>query len=415
MEGRGDVAPGKSQERTFASQMFGGDRVLWIILAVLAVMSLLVVYSSTTSLTTQAKHLFFGFLAIWFVHRFNYQVYARFAKLAFIMSLGLMLLTFFVGVKINDSARWLRIPIIGITFQPADFLKVTLVMVLAQQLALRQIMINKMALLPRLFTGRQRNREMNRDIFFDTTLPVLGPVVLVCGTILYSNFSTAAIVFFTCWIMLYIGRVRLGELLRLMGIVMVATVGLLVLMHAAGIGRAETWANRLKDYAGIRTEQVEESASSDSFQVEQAKIAIASGILGKGPGNSTQRVNLPLSYSDFAYAFIVEEYGTMGAMAVLLLYLWIFFRSILIFQKCGTAFPSLLVLGLGLMIVLQAFINMLVSVNLIPVTGQTLPLISLGGSSLLFTSLALGMILGVSRQVAERSLDRPRGESLLEK
>jgi len=205
-----------------------------------------------------------------------------------------------------------------------------------------------------------------------------------------------------------------------MGITVVAVIGLLVLMNGLGWGRAETavnrletTVNRLKDFAGI--ERTKQGVSNDDFQIEQAKIAIASGgIFGKGPGNSTQRVNLPHSYSDFAYAFIVEEYGIVGAMVILLLYLWIFFRSILIFQKCGTAFPSLLVLGLGLMIVLQALFNILVSLDILPVTGQTLPLISLGGSSLLFTSLALGMILGVSRQVEERSLDRPRGESLLE-
>jgi len=426
--GQNHTVPDEPQKKLFTGPMFGGDRVLWIILAILAIVSLLVVYSSTASmayrkvggdtshyLMNQLKYILLGFLVIWFVHRVNYQVYARFARLAFLISIGFMILTFFVGLSLNDASRWLRIPFIGLTFQPSDFLKVTLVMVLAQQLAQRQKNINRIPILPKLSVwNRRRNTGQNGEIFANTTLPLLGPVVLVCVAIFFSNFSTAVITFFTCWVMLYIGRVRVGELWRLVGIALVTVIGAVALMYVAGAGRAETVVHRITDFLK-HTEQVEQSASDDNLQIVQAKIAIASGgIFGKGPGNSTQRANLPHSYSDFAYAFIVEEYGIVGAMAVLLLYLWIFFRSILIFQKCGTAFPSLLVLGLGLMIVLQALFNMLVSVNLFPVTGQTLPLISLGGSSLLFTSLALGMILGVSRQVEERSLDRPRGESLLE-
>ena len=418
----------KTAVRPLSERIFGGDKVLWVILAALAVVSLLVVYSSTASMAyrkaggdtahyfmNQLKFIGLGFVVIYLVHRINYQVYARFARLGFLVALGAMALTFVVGVNLNDASRWIRIPGVGLTFQPSDFLKVTLVMVLAQQLAQRQTVIQKIPILPQFsVSGWTKNGRRNRDILFDTTIPLLLPVVLACGAIFFSNFSTSAITFFTCWVMLYIGRVRVRELWRLVGIVVVVIALALAFMSAAGIGRAETWMNRLKDYAGIGTEQVDEK-SDDNLQVEQAKIAIASGgIFGKGPGNSTQRANLPHSYSDFAYAFIVEEYGVVGAVVVLVLYLWIFFRTILIFQKCGTAFPSLLVLGLGLMIVLQALFNMLVSVNLFPVTGQTLPLISLGGSSLLFTSLALGMILGVSRQTQERSLDRPRGESLLE-
>ncbi len=419
---------GQTIKKPFSERLFGGDKVLWVILAALAIVSLLVVYSSTASMAyrkaggdtahyfmNQLKFIGIGFLVVYVVHRINYQVYARFARLGFLVALGMMALTFVAGVNLNDASRWIRIPGVGLTFQPSDFLKVTLVMVLAQQLAQRQTVIQKIPILPQLsVSGWTKNGKKNREILFGTTLPLLLPVVLACGAIFFSNFSTSAITFFTCWVMLYIGRVQVRELWRLVGIVIVVIALALAFMSAAGVGRAETWMNRLKDYVGIKTEQVEEK-SDDNLQVEQAKIAIASGgIFGKGPGNSTQRANLPHSYSDFAYAFIVEEYGVVGAVVVLVLYLWIFFRTILIFQKCGTAFPSLLVLGLGLMIVMQALVNMMVSVNLFPVTGQTLPLISLGGSSLLFTSLALGMILGVSRQTQERSLDKPRGESLLE-
>lgn len=216
--------------------------------------------------------------------------------------------------------------------------------------------------------------------------------------------------------MLYMGRVRVRELWRLVALVVVAMVLAVSFMYVFDIGRSHTWVNRLGIGSLIgETEQIAEQSDDDNLQQEQARIAIASGgLLGKGPGNSTQRSNLPHSYSDFAYAFIVEEYGFVGAMGILFLYLCIFFRGIVTFRRCGTAFPSLLVLGLCLMITFQAICNMLVSVCIFPVTGQTLPLISLGGSSIVFTCVALGLILGISRQVKEQSLDRPRGETMLD-
>ena len=254
------------------------------------------------------------------------------------------------------------------------------------------------------------------EILLNTTLPLLGPVVLACGAIFFSNFSTAALTFVTCCVMLFIGRVRLKELFRLVSLVVVCVVAAIAVMYMFNIGRSHTWVNRLGLGDALSgTEQVQIQSEEDNLQKEQALIAIASGgIAGKGPGNSTQRSNLPHAYSDFAYAFIVEEYGLIGSCVILFLYLCIFFRGIVIFQRCATALPSLLVLGLSLMITLQALINMLVSVGFFPVTGQTLPLISLGGSSVVFTSMSLGIILGVSRQMKEQSLDQPKNESLLE-
>lgn len=417
-------------KRPWSQRIFGGDKVLWVILAIMAIVSLFVVYSSTASMAyrklggdtsyyfvNQVKFLAVGFVIIFLVHRINYQFYGRVARLAFLIALVFMALTFIVGVNLNSASRWIRIPIIGLTFQPSDFLKVALVMVLAQQLAIRQSVINKIPILPRLRPGawKGKNRRISLEILSNTTIPLLLPVALACGAIFFSNFSTAAITFFTCCVMLFIGRVRVKELVRLVSIVFIVMAFALVVMSTFNIGRSRTWVNRIKDFAGIEQVDTNGRSDDDNLQVEQAKIAIASGgIIGKGPGNSTQRANLPHSYSDFAYAFIVEEYGLIGATFVLALYLWIFIRTVFIFKKCGTAFPSLLVLGLGLMITLQALFNMLVSVNLFPVTGQTLPLISLGGSSLFFTSMALGMILGVSRQINEQTLDRPKGESLLE-
>lgn len=415
-----------AKARKLSEKVFGGDRALWVVIVALAIVSLLVVYSSTASkaykevggdtmhyVTRQFIFQIIGFVTIFLVHRINYQVYAKYTRLMFICSLALMAMTFFVGVDLNDASRWLRIPGTEYTFQPSDFLRVTVVMMLAKALAKRQNTIANSRLLPVLAIPYSRltesQRRKNREIFTDTTMPLLFPVVLTCGMIFFSSLSTAMMVFVTCLVMLYVGRVRVREIWKLVGILVIIMTFAVAVMAMTGSGRGKTWVNRLKAYAPI--EQMDEQYAGDDLQEEQAKIAIASGgLVGKGPGNSTQRANLPHSYSDFAYAFIIEEYGLMGGIAVLLLYLWLFFRTVIISRKCERVFPSLLVLGLGIMIVLQAFINMMVSVGLFPVTGQTLPLISMGGSSLVFTSLALGMILGVSRQMQEHSLQTKREE-----
>lgn len=405
--------------------LLGGDKALWVIIIMLGITSIPVIYSAAASIAyridsttshffvAQAAMILLSFLVIYVVHRINYQTYARFAHLLFIFALLLTALTFFVGSNFNDAQRWIRVPIIGITFQPSDFLKVALVMILARALSVRQKTISKSSLMPHF---RARRGETNRDILFDTTIPLLLPIFLACGVIFKANLSTAAITFVTCCIMLYIGRVKVWELIRLVTIVLVVVTVLVSIMSAADIGRGRTWTNRIKSHIGLM-DKTDEGYSDDQLQKDQAQIAIASGwgLVGKGPGNSTQRANLPEAYSDFAYAFIIEEYGAPFATFILFLYLLLFFRTIAIFRKCGTAFPSLLVLGLGLLIVMQALTNMMVSVGLFPVTGQTLPMISRGGSSLLFTSFALGMILGVSRQIDEQTLDTPKEESLLEK
>jgi cell division protein FtsW len=255
----------------------------------------------------------------------------------------------------------------------------------------------------------------------ENTVPLLLPIALSCAVIVPSNLSTALILFATCFVMLFIGRVRLrdlGKLLMVMIFVGLLVAGMaFVANKAMGAGddgeddrgvlsRSGTWSARIERFLG----------GEKSYQVEQAEIAIAvGGLTGRGAGESTQRGILPEAESDYAYAFVIEEYGSlMGGLVVLLLYLWVFFRGIVIFRKCGTAFPALLVLGLALLITMQALINMMVSTNMIPSTGIALPLISKGGSSELFLSFALGMMLGVSRQTQEQTLDTPKAETLLE-
>jgi cell division protein FtsW len=352
-----------------------------------------------------------GIGVVWVVHNINYQIYGRMVWALYTLAFTFTALTYILGDAKSEAQRWLTIPIVNFSFQPSDFLKVATVMVVARELARRQKVINRIPLFPPLWGG---NRKTNKSILLGTTMPLFSPILLSCAIVVSANLSTALVIFATCVVMLFIGRVRVKDLFKfvMLTILMAALVlGFLTLIGKTP-ARMATWENRIEHFLGVG----EKADDADyDYQTEQAKIAIASGgVTGRGVGESIQRNNLPLAWSDYAYAFIIEEYGAIVGGFVLLLYLWIFFRAIVIFRRCGTAFPSMLVLGLALLVTLQAITNMMVSVNLIPSTGLTLPLISKGGSSELFISIALGMILGVSRQTLEQSIDRPKDESLLE-
>lgn len=402
------------------SLLFRGDKPLWIIVAVLFLVSLLVVYSATAAmayrevdgntsyyLLRQARFILIGFFLIIVVHWIDYKYYIRYARPLFQISVVLVVLTYVVGISLNEASRWLRLPGLGFTFQPSELLKVALVAVLASQLGIRQAHIDKIPLLPALTPGRWgRNPGRNFDIWYKTTRPILLPVLVATAVVLPANFSTAAIIWTTCLVMMMVGRVRQRELNRLIFVSGLAVVVLVSVMYLAGVGRAQTWVNRVVQFVrpGVEVVSQGRQASRDTYQVQQAEIAIASGgVVGKGPGNSTQRSQLPHPYSDFAYAFIIEEYGLAGGIVVFVLYLWIFYRAGLIVRRCNRPSQGLMVLGLSLIITFQAFVNMAVSVGLIPVTGQPLPLISLGGSSVFFTCMAIGMILGVSRESEKES------------
>lgn len=397
--------------------LFKGDRSLWIIIAVLCVVSILVVYSATASMAyrqaggdtsyyvlRQARFILGGFFTIIVVHWIDYKFYARYARFAFNLSVVLVILAYFVGVSLNDASRWIRIPIIGLTFQPSDLLKLSLVMVLASQLGSRQGVIDRIPMLPSLSRSAwRRNPQKNIDIFYKTTRPLILPIAIAALVVMPSNLSTAVIIVLVAVVMLLVGRVRQHEIWRLMWISVIALVLIVGGMKIMGVGRVDTWIARVESFVKpIVGDNVITRDLEDEFQKQQARIAIASGgAIGKGPGNSTQRSQLPHPYSDFAYAFIIEEYGAFGGVVIMVLYLWIFYRAGVIMRKSRRPSPSLLVLGLSLIITLQAFVNMAVSVGLVPVTGQTLPLISLGGSSVFFTCIAFGMILGISRETDE--------------
>jgi cell division protein FtsW len=361
-----------------------GDKVIWLIAVLLSLCSLLAVYSSTGTLaymyntgTTefylmkQLLMIALGLGAMYVAHLINYRYYSRLAQLLLALSIPLLIITLFMGTDINQARRWITLPVIDATFQTSDLAKLALIMYVARGLS------------------KMQNNEQN---FYRSFLPIFAPVVVVCGLIAPSDFSTAALLFATCLLLMFIGRVKIKYLMGLVG-VMGVLLGLYIGVAAlsSSFGRVNTWEERITEYF---------SEGQDSYQNKQAKIAIASGqVFGKGPGNSSQRNYLPHPYSDFIFAIIVEEYGLVGGMVVLFLYLIFLLRCIKIVIKTPKAFGALLAVGLGFSITIQALINMAVTVDLLPVTGLPLPLVSMGGTSLLFSSLAIGIILSVSRHI----------------
>jgi cell division protein FtsW len=365
-----------------------GDKVIWFIVVMLSIISLLTVYSSTGTLAYKyqggntmyymIKHgviLLFGLFLMYMAYKLKYTYYSRIFQIVLYIAVPLLVITLFFGETINDASRVLKIPIIGLTFQTSDLAKITLIVYLARELTLRQDRIKG---------------------FKSAFLPLMIPILVVVLVILPANFSTAAIVFVISLVLLFIGRVRLLYLFGMIGsgIVIIAIAILIMFNMPEGMtGRTATWKSRLEHFFS-------KDKSDVPYQVQQAKIAIANGgIYGKGPGNSTQRNFLPHPYSDFIYAIIIEEYGLIGGAFVLLLYLIFFYRAIRISLKSPTLFGSFMVIGMSFSLVFQAMINMGVAVSLLPVTGQPLPLISMGGTSLWFSSLAIGIILSVSREI----------------
>lgn len=408
-------------------RFFSGDRVLWVIVAVLAVISVLVVYSSTAKmvydpdsdlsavhfLRQQILILVLSLGTMCAVQKIDCRIYNRLAKPIYIASLLATVAVYFIGHATNGASRW--IPLGSFQFQPSEALKIATVLYLARQLACRQKDIADLRIVPSWRFWTWRTSRQQRRIWREGTRPILVPVLFACIVIFPAHTSAAILVFLVSWVMMLIGRVRTGELLKLLGW---ATAGTLLVL-SLNLGRSATAEGRLTTWWHHWTSEYDADSPKPIEKLtdtERSMIAIHNGgIFGEGAGQSIMRVEMIHPESDYAYAFCVEEYGLLLAVALLMLYLWIFFRAIEIFGRCGTAFPGLLVLGLALLITCQALLHIMVTVNLIPETGQTLPLISRGGSSTLFTTIALGMILSVSRQNDEQSHERPRGESIYER
>ena len=373
-----------------------GDKYIWLVVIFLSIISMLAVYSSTGTLAFKYQggnmeyYLFkqgfmiaFGLFLMYAAHKINYTYYSRIAQLLLYVSAPLLAFTLIFGVEINDARRWLTIPVINVSFQTSDLAKLALIMYLARVLA--------------------KNQGKIKD-FKSGFLPVMIPPMIICALIAPSNLSTAAILFATCLLLMFIGRVNM-KYIAIMGGAGIVLLGLIIIvaLNTSFHARVDTWVSRLQDFFGHDT--------NEAYQVQQSKIAIANGgIFGVGPGNSTQRNFLPSPYSDFIYAIIVEEYGFTGAITLILLYLFFLLRCIRLFLKSPGAFGAFLAVGLSFSLVIQALINMAVVVHLLPTTGVTLPMVSMGGTSLWFTSIAIGIILSVSRNV-EKEEEKDEGET----
>jgi cell division protein FtsW len=384
-----------------------GDKYIWGIVVVLCLVSILVVYSATGSLAYKMykgntsfylfKQLVFtviGLLIMYFLHRVNYSLFSRVATILFLVSVPLLLYTLFFGARINEGSRWIKLPIINLTIQTSDFAKLALFMYISKMLSKKQ--------------------EVIKD-FKKGFLPVVTPVLIICTLIMPANLSNALLTGATSLLLMFIGRVSLKHIFLTVIITMIPVafiISVAVVTYDGKVkddiakpmmaekmksmGRFGTWVKRVQDFMYATDKEI-------PYQVQQAKIAIANGgvLIGLGPGNSQQRNFLPQAYNDFIYSIIIEEYGLLGGAFMIFIYLFFLFRCIKIFRRCPYAFGAFLALGLSFTLVIQAVANMAVNVNLVPVTGVTLPLVSMGGSSFLFTCAAIGIVLSVARNVEQ--------------
>ncbi len=378
-------------ENGWLTKTFKGDRVIWGLVAIFMVYSLLSVYSSSVGiafknyggnttyfLRSQFVMLFLGLVIIVVVHYLPYRIYSAMAGLFLIIAVGLLILTLIFGARINEATRWLIIPGTGFRLQTSDIAKVALVLYLARSLAKYQNELTDFMLVTKYF---------------------MIPVAVICALIMPENLSTALMIFGISIIIMYIGRVPFKFLLAYIGMAAIGVVLFaLVLTVVSKDNRVAVWKNRIEIFFSADADE------DSNYQSNQAKIAISTGgLFGKAPGRSTQRNMLPQSNSDFIFAIIIEEYGLiLGAIPLVLAYMILLFRAIAITKKCETAFPAFMVLGLTVMIVIQAMLNMLVAVGLFPVTGQTLPMVSWGRTSVLVISFSIGAILSVSRVINAR-------------
>jgi cell division protein FtsW len=387
-----------------------GDRVIWAIVIILTLVSLLVVYSSTGSLAykyskstesylfKQFAFIILGVIIIYFAHRVNYTIYSRVALILFLIAIPLLIYTYFFGARLNEGSRWIKLPVINMTFQTSDLAKLALFMYMSRQLSKKQKVIKD---------------------FKKGFLPIIIPVGIICLLIAPANLSTAMLVAGTSFMLMFIGRVNIKHILLTL---VIALVPIMILFLVAvkyydkeegkskdlpalfSSGRVPTWISRIQTFVY----STKGDGNEKSYQINQAKIAIASGgWFGRGPGNSNARNFLPHSYSDFIFAIILEEYGLLGGAFIVFIYLLFLYRCIRLYRKCPFAFGAFLALALSFTLVIQAIANMGVNVNVFPNTGVTLPLVSMGGSSFLFTCLSIGIILSVARNVEQQESPGP--------
>ncbi len=365
------------------------DKVIWLVVIILAIISLISVYSSIGNLAFRKqagnteyylfKHLAIlisGFVLMYLTQLIPLNYFSRFSQIALVAAILLLAYTLYKGIILNIAPRWIIIHKLNLSFQSSDLAKLALIMYTARALSKKQ--------------------NLTKD-FKSAFINIMLPILVVCGLIVYADLSTAVILFLTCIILLFIGKLDTKYIGSILGIAIVTfAIFITILYYSPNQGRLGTWRSRLEQYFN--------GDSENNYQIEQSKIAIANGgILGKFPGNNTQRNLLPYSYYDFIFSMIIEQFGLIGGIFIILLYLILLYRGIRIVRKYPKKFGIFLTIGISISLIFQAISNMAVSVGLIPVTGQTLPLVSMGGTSIWVTSIAIGMILNVSKEIEKKT------------
>lgn len=392
-----------------------GDKGIWSFVALLALFSFMPVFSASSNLAFVGKgtgntlgfllkhfvHIVFGFFIIYNIQKVPYHYFRALSRIFLPLVWLLLAYTLFFGIEQGSATRWIQVPFLGVSFQTSALASIVLMLYVARYLS-----------------------KSEADTFRQSLFNLWTPVAITLALILPNNFSTAALIFSMVLMLTFIG----GYPIRYLGIIVAMGLGAFVLFiaaakvmqktnpgHVPGVfQRVETWENRILNFSDDKADE-----SDGDYQIEKAKTAIATGgVYGLGPGKSVQKNFLPQSSSDFIFAIIVEEYGLIGALLILTLYLLLFIRFVVAAQKANSLFGKLLVVGLGFPIIFQALINMGVATQLLPVTGQTLPLISSGGSSIWMTCVALGIILSVTKkeeEIAQELEDKEKRELALQK
>ncbi len=369
-----------------------GDKVIWVITLILLAFSLVSVYSFVPILVKMSggtpfkylfKHLMYvliAFTAMFWIHKKDPAYFSKLARFGFYASIGLLIFTFFFGEKVNGAGRWIGIPFVGLTFQASDFAKLALILYVSRLLVKKKEVLNSW-----------------KDGFW----PIMFPIIIICGLIVKDNFSTAAIVFAICLVMLFLGKVPFMKIASLIGggILLFAFV---IAAHKALpnlnlLPRYQTWENRILSRFDLKSEVTDDIEVVDNAQAKNAELGIFNGgLLGQGPGDGKVKEYVPEAYADFFFASFVEEFGLVGAICLVMMYLILFYRMIRIALKSDKLFETYAVLGIGILLLSQATVNMMVCTGVFPVTGQNMPLLAMGGSALIMTCVAIGIVQSIA-------------------
>lgn len=369
-----------------------GDGVIWIITLFLLAFSLVSVYSFVpilvkmeggTPMKYLIKHFIYvviAFSAMYWVHKKDPAYFSKLARFSFYISIGLLIFTMFFGTRVNGAGRWIPIPFIGLTFQASDFAKLALILYISRLLVKKKDQLNSW-----------------KDGFW----PIMFPIILICGLIVKDNFSTAAIVFMICLVILFLGKVPMSKIVTLVGGGLLLFAFVIVTHKALPdlnlLPRYQTWENRILSRFEMKPEVPDEILVVDNAQAKNAELGIFNGgIIGQGPGEGKVKEYVPEAYADFFFASFVEEFGLIGAVVLVMLYLILLYRMIRIALKSDKLFETYTVLGIGILLLSQATVNMLVCTGVFPVTGQNMPLLAMGGSALIMTCIAIGIVQSIA-------------------